>query len=64
MAMNTFLLKLFLKFQELTKRDDGQDMVEYALVVALIALAAVSSMEHVGTALTNRFNAISTAIAS
>jgi pilus assembly protein Flp/PilA len=64
MAVNTFLLKLFLKFHELTKRDDGQDMVEYALVVALIALAAVSSLQHVGSALTTRFNAISTAIAS
>lgn len=62
--MNTFLLKLFLKFHELTKRDEGQDMVEYALVVALIALAAATSISHVGTALTNRFNAISTAIAS
>jgi len=62
--VNTFLLKLFLKFHELTKRDEGQDMVEYALVVALIALAAATSISHVGTALTNRFNAISTAIAS
>lgn len=62
--MNTLLIKLFLKFQELTRRDEGQDMVEYALVVALIALAAVTSLSHVGTALINRFNSISTAIAS
>lgn len=60
--MNTIFLKLYLKFQELKNNEEGQDMVEYALVVALIALAAVASMQHVGTALTNRFNAISTAI--
>jgi pilus assembly protein Flp/PilA len=60
--MNTLLLKLFLKFREFRDREEGQDMVEYALVVALIALAAVSSMQHVGTALTNRFNSISSAV--
>jgi pilus assembly protein Flp/PilA len=60
--MNTLLLKLFLMAQELKDSEEGQDMVEYALVVALIALAAVASMQHVGTALTNRFNAISSAV--
>jgi len=60
--MNTLLLRLFVKFQELRNKEEGQDMVEYALVLALIALAAVASMQHVGTALTNRFNAISTAV--
>ena len=60
--MNTIFLKLYLKFQELKNNEEGQDMVEYALVVALIALAAVASMQHVGTALTNRFDAISTAV--
>jgi pilus assembly protein Flp/PilA len=60
--MNTLLLNLFVKFQELKNDEEGQDMVEYALVVALIALAAVASMQHVGTALNNRFDAISTAV--
>jgi pilus assembly protein Flp/PilA len=60
--MKTLLLRLFLKLQELRNHEEGQDMVEYALVVALIALAAVSSMQHVGTALTNRFTSISSAI--
>ncbi len=53
---------LYVKFQELKNNEEGQDMVEYALVVALIALAATAAMTGVGTALTNRFNAISTAI--
>jgi pilus assembly protein Flp/PilA len=61
-TMNNLLLKLYVKFLELKDDDEGQDMVEYALVVALIALAAVSSMQHVGTALTNRFNSISSAV--
>jgi pilus assembly protein Flp/PilA len=62
--MNNLFLKLYVKFQELKNNEEGQDMVEYALVVALIALAATAAMQGVGTALTNRFNAISTSIAS
>jgi pilus assembly protein Flp/PilA len=61
--MKALLLRLFLKLQELRNHEEGQDMVEYALVVALIALAAVASMQHVGMALTAKFNAISTTIA-
>ena len=42
-------------------RDErGQDMVEYALVVALIALAATTAMSGVATALVNQFTNIST----
>jgi Flp pilus assembly pilin Flp len=36
------LLKLYVKFQDLMSREEGQDLVEYALVVALIALGAVA----------------------
>ena len=32
--MNNLLLKLYVKFQELTNREEGQDLVEYALVTA------------------------------
>jgi pilus assembly protein Flp/PilA len=60
--MNTMLLKLYVKFQELKNNEEGQDMVEYALVVALIALAATAAMTGVGTALSTKFNAISTAL--
>jgi pilus assembly protein Flp/PilA len=60
--MNNLFLKLYVKFQELKNNEEGQDMVEYALVVALIALAATAAMQGVGTALTNRFTAISSAI--
>jgi len=60
--MNNLFLKLYVKFQELKNNEEGQDMVEYALVVALIALAATAAMQGVGTALTNRFNNISSAI--
>jgi Flp pilus assembly pilin Flp len=61
--MNTLLLKLYVKFQELKNSEAGQDMVEYALVVALLSLAAVGAMPGVGAAITTRYNNMSTSIA-
>ncbi len=62
--MNNLFFKLNVKFNELKHNEEGQDMVEYALVVALIALAATAAVSGVGTALVNQFTSISTSIAS
>ena len=43
--MNTKLLSLFEKLQNLVSHEEGQDLVEYALVVAIIALGATASMQ-------------------
>jgi pilus assembly protein Flp/PilA len=45
-------------------REEGQDLVEYALVVALIAFAAVAGMGKVSTALNTAFGNIATSITS
>jgi pilus assembly protein Flp/PilA len=58
--MNTMLLKLYVKFQDLMNREEGQDLVEYALVVALIALGATASMKVLATAISTEFTNIST----
>jgi pilus assembly protein Flp/PilA len=42
--MNGLLIRLYVKLQDLTSREEGQDMVEYALVVALIAFGATAGM--------------------
>lgn len=39
----------------LHKEEDGQDLVEYALVVALIALAATAGMTGVATVVNSAF---------
>jgi pilus assembly protein Flp/PilA len=62
--MNTMLLKLYVKFQDLMNREEGQDLVEYALVVALIALGATASMKVLATAISTEFTTISTAFSS
>jgi pilus assembly protein Flp/PilA len=61
--MNTMLLKMYVKFQDLMSREEGQDLVEYALVVAIIALGATAAMKALATAISNAFGAISSAFA-
>jgi pilus assembly protein Flp/PilA len=62
--MNTMLLKMYVKFQDLMSRDEGQDLVEYALVVALIALGATASMGKLAGAISTAFGTISTTFAN
>ena len=40
------------------RRDDGQDLIEYALLAALIALASVLAIQAAGTQVNNVWNAI------
>ena len=56
--MNTLLLKMYIKFQDLINREEGQDMVEYALVVALIALGATATMKAFATEINTVFTTI------
>jgi pilus assembly protein Flp/PilA len=58
--MNTMLLKVYIKFQDLASREEGQDLVEYALVVALIAFGATAGMSALAGGLNKAFNTIST----
>jgi pilus assembly protein Flp/PilA len=45
-------------------REEGQDLVEYALVVALIAFGAVAGMKVLASGLNNAFTTISTTLAN
>ena len=58
--MKDIMLKLYIKFQELKSNEDGQDLVEYALVVALIALGATAAMGTLSSALSGAFTSITT----
>ena len=52
-------MSLLLKLQSLVKREEGQDLVEYALVVALIAFGAVAAMKGLSSEINTAFNVIS-----
>ena len=58
--MNILLLKLYIKLQDLASRDEGQDLVEYALVVALVAFGATAGMKGLASGLNLAFGNIST----
>jgi pilus assembly protein Flp/PilA len=62
--MNNLLLKLYVKFQELKDREEGQDLVEYALVVALIAFGATAGMGALAGGINKAFNTISSTLGS
>jgi pilus assembly protein Flp/PilA len=39
--------------------ESGQDLIEYALVAALVGLGAVASMKGIANSINNAFNSIS-----
>jgi pilus assembly protein Flp/PilA len=44
--------------------ESGQDLIEYALIACLIALAAVTTMSTLGTAVNKAFSSITAALNS
>jgi len=62
--MNNLMIKLFVKMQSLMNREEGQDLVEYALVVALVAFGATAALKTLGTGLNSAFSSISSTLSS
>ncbi len=62
--LNTMFLGLYVKLEILLSCEEGQDLVEYALVVALIALGAVASMKGVAHSISTEFSVIESTFAS
>ena len=61
--MSNTLMNLYVKFQGLKNGEQGQDLVEYALLVALIALVCVAGVNNVATAINSVFSKISSSLA-
>ena len=60
--MAEMILKVRMKFQGLVQGEAGQDLVEYALLVSLIALAAISGVKHIATAVNIVFGNVSSSL--
>jgi Flp pilus assembly pilin Flp len=60
--MNNVLLRLFAKIQGLMCGDEGQDLVEYALLTTLVSLALVLSISGISNAVDNVFSKISSSL--
>ena len=55
-------MRLFTNLRAFVRRDDGQDLLEYALLVALIALVAVGAITAAGTNVNTIFANIAAAL--
>ena len=58
--MNKWFLRLKGSVVELHRGESGQDLIEYALIAALIALAATVGMGTVAKAINTAFSSIGT----
>ena len=60
--MKNAILKVYVKMQvlkdALVRDERGQDLIEYALVVSLIALGATAAMSGVATAISTAFSKV------
>jgi pilus assembly protein Flp/PilA len=54
--------KTMSKFLKLIKNDKGATAIEYGLIAALIAVAAIGAMQGIGNKLNSTFNNVSTAL--
>ena len=66
--MRDTVLKFYVKMQSLKyalmQDERGQDLIEYALVVSLIALAATVSMTAVATSISTAFSKVGSKMAT
>ena len=54
--------RVIIAVSRLVRRDDGQDLIEYALVAALVGLGAVAAMRGLTNSIGNTFNGIGTSL--
>lgn len=62
-GLNNLLLKPYVKFQGLSTGEEGQDLVEYALLLTLISLALITSIGGIATAIIKVFTNVSNSLA-
>ena len=50
------------RIESLKSREEGQGLVEYALIIVLVSIAAIIAMGLLGTAVSNVFSQITTSL--
>ena len=58
------LSSLSARLLDLLSKDDGQDLVEYALIVALVALGATAGMQVLAADINNAFNVVGSTLST
>jgi len=52
------LTKWYLRFKNLYESEEGQGLIEYALIIVLIAIVVIAALLLLGPAIGNIFNSI------
>lgn len=60
--MKNKLMKLSTKMQVLLMSEEGQDLIEYALIVALVAFAATAGMSTLALKINQAFTSVGTTL--
>jgi len=63
-SMLSHIKLLAARLMSLVSNEEGQDLVEYALIVALIALAATAGMNSLATAINTGFTTLGTTLSN
>jgi Flp pilus assembly pilin Flp len=58
--LNCLVLSLFTRIQ--IKRDEGQALVEYTLILALVSIVAIGVLTNIGGAIVNKLKVVEEAI--
>jgi pilus assembly protein Flp/PilA len=64
MAVHHRFLQILQSLRFFIKQESGQDLVEYALVIALIALAATVGMKSLAGGINKTFDSVSVSLAT
>ena len=57
-----FLNELYVKFQTAIKSEKGQTLVEYALLLVLIAIVVILMVKGIGSSANNAFSKVNSAL--
>jgi len=61
--MRDMLLQLYVKIQTLRIGEEGQDLVEYAMLLTMLSLALVSGIDGIAKLVNTTFSNISVSLA-
>jgi pilus assembly protein Flp/PilA len=59
---HSLMKKLIKKFAGFVKNEEGQGLVEYALILALVALLVIIALKFLGGTVANTYNNIGNAL--
>ena len=62
--VQTELLRVFSALQNRVEREEGQALVEYALILALIAVVSILILQALGLNVSRVFNSVNTSVSS